>query len=79
MFAHAGALADCRRLRRLDLARNCVEDVMALRSLDALTLLGLEGNHLASLHGEPARSPAHLPATLENMRITSEELPLRIP
>lgn len=55
--AHAGALADCRRLRRLDLARNCIEDIMPLRSLDALTLLGLEGNRLASLHGAFTRSP----------------------
>ncbi|KAK9827738.1 hypothetical protein WJX81_007983 [Elliptochloris bilobata] len=45
------ALAACRRLRRLDLARNRLDDAMPLRSLGALTLLGLEGNRLASLHG----------------------------
>lgn len=50
-------MADCRRLQRLDLARNFFEDVMPLRSLDALTLLGLEGNRLASLHGALTRSP----------------------
>ena len=51
LCVHAGALADCRRLRRLDLAHNRMEDVTALRSLNALTLLGLEGNRMASLHG----------------------------
>ncbi len=62
MYCHVrvcpGALATCRRLGRLDLARNRVEDVNALRSLTSLTLLGLEDNRLASVHGALAPVPA---------------------
>lgn len=58
MHVCPGALATCRRLRRLDLARNRVEDVNALRSLTSLTLLGLEDNRLASVHGAHAPGPA---------------------
>jgi len=55
--AASGALAGCRRLQRLDLAGNRLEDVSALRPLTALTLLGVEGNRLATLHGAPPMPP----------------------
>jgi Leucine-rich repeat (LRR) protein len=51
--AASGALAGCRRLQRLDLAGNRLEEVGALQPLTALTLLGVEGNRLATLHGAP--------------------------